>query len=93
MSTMLSHLEGLAQELGVEIRYEDLLTNPRKTLENIFSGLEIEVSDNYFKNAPKLKTGNFNKWKKEFADDDIRQIRPIIAPLISQLGYDTTAGW
>ena len=77
----------------LEIRYEALMENPRETLSTIFEFLELDCSDDFFQGMPALKTNNFDKWRSEFTVEEIEEIKPILTPLISELGYGQKFSW
>ena len=77
----------------IEIRYEDILTFPKESLTKILSSLGLESSINFFRKIPRLKTNNFDKWAQEFTAEEIGEIKPILAPLINDLGYAHSSQW
>lgn len=76
-----------------EFRYEDFLNDPKNTLITIFDFLEKNPSTSFFRTLPNLKKDNFNKWKQAFSDDEISRIRPILTPLLEDLGYLKQYPW
>ncbi|MFC1812826.1 sulfotransferase [Thermodesulfobacteriota bacterium] len=83
----------IPEQNKVEIRYEDLLSTPQNTLLKVFDTLEVDPTHDFFKSIPKLKKDNINKWVKEFTDEDIIQIKPILSPTINTLGYAPHNRW
>lgn len=77
----------------IEIRYENMLQQPRQTLTKILNFIGFEAEDNFFNKIPKLKKNNFNKWEKEFTKAEISQIKPILSPLLDELGYTQQYPW
>ncbi|MDA3790863.1 MAG: sulfotransferase [Desulfobacula sp.] len=71
----------------IEIRYEDLITQPDKTLEALFTFMQLGYNHTFLSSIPKLKRDNFNKWKKEFASSELSEINPILDPMLSSMGY------
>jgi hypothetical protein len=83
----------------VEVRYEDLLSAPRPTLQKIcdFLGVEFEAamltldkpSENLgdAQGAVTIVADNFGKWKQKLSATEIRQIEMIAGGLMAQLGY------
>ena len=83
----------LPEKNKIEVRYEDLLRFPEDTIKNILSFLELEANKNFFVTIPKINSGNFNKWKKEFTPKEIEQIKPILTPSLKKLGYVNNDRW
>ena len=83
----------LPENNKIEIRYEELLRFPEKHLMNVLEIMGIEPSDDFFKKIPRLKRDNFHKWPKEFTAEEILQIKPILSPLLHDLGYAHPDEW
>jgi LPS sulfotransferase NodH len=83
----------LPEEDKVEIRYEDLLLFPEETLTKILDILEVDMPFNYLDRIPRLKSDNFHRWQKEFTPEQLRKIKPILSPLLKDLGYANHSGW
>ena len=77
----------------IEIRYEELITQPETTLYSILNVLECEADDSFFNTIPALNKTNFNKWRKEFSVKEKEQIHPILSPLLDELGYLKAFPW
>lgn len=71
----------------LEVRYEDLITQPRDVLSRVFDFLGIEIIGEFFKSLPKLRAANYNKWKEEFTGEQLKQILPVIEDKLNELGY------
>jgi hypothetical protein len=83
----------LPEKDKIEVRYENLLMFPEETLVEILKVLGVEASIAFFERIPKLESANFNKWAKEFTAPEIEIIKPILAPMIHELGYAHPAEW
>jgi len=83
----------LPEQNKIEIRYEDLLATPKKTLLKVFDTLDVKPTPAFFEAIPTLKRDNINKWAKEFTSEDIMAIKPILSPIISNLGYALRSEW
>jgi hypothetical protein len=83
----------IADENKIKIKYEDLLRFPKETLNNVLNTLKVKTTNIFFARLPELKKDNIDKWKIEFTDEDLREIRPIISPLISKFGYTNSNEW
>ncbi len=77
----------------LEIRYEKLLQNPRQYLTSILNFLGFSPENDFFNVIPSLKSNNFNKWKTEFTQREIELIKPILSPMLDELGYTTDMPW
>jgi len=74
-------------EQFIEVRYEDLLRTPEKTLSRILSFLGCPASDAFFDRIPALVPDNFNKWKKQMSRDQLEEIGPVLFPMLRAYGY------
>jgi Sulfotransferase family len=77
----------------IEIRYEDLIIQPEKSLTNILNILECEASSSFFNSIPNLKKANFNKWTTEFSEEEKNTLKPILSPLLDELNYIKQFPW
>ena len=77
----------------MEIRYEDLVTRGNTIIEQILEFLQVPHDENFFSRIPKLKKGNFNKWKFEFSTEQVSEIQPILSPMLINLGYEKNSDW
>lgn len=77
----------------LEIRYENLITNPRSTLAKIFQFLELEMPENFNEKIPTLKSDNFNKWQNEFTPAQKMEISPILTEKLIELGFEKNRHW
>jgi len=87
----------------LELRYEELLANPRAGIEGVFGWLglaadeqtieqtlaEAGVRFNVDPQAPAVAAG---KWRKEFSPDDLASFERVAAPALVALGYEPVAG-
>ena len=76
-----------------ELRYEDFLGQPQQHLQAIFDFLQVSFPADFMRQMPVLKATNFDKWRTAFSDKEKRQIGPILAPLLIQLGYSQDHAW
>jgi hypothetical protein len=83
----------LPEKNKIEVRYENLLRFPEESLCNVLNILGVKPSSDFFEKIPKLKRGNFHKWTKEFTVEEIGKIKPILAPMIKELGYAHPSEW
>lgn len=77
----------------LELRYEDLISQPEEELGRIFDFLNIETPPSFSHHLPTINHRNFNKWEKEFSSEEKKQIGQVIHPILSQLGYAKDDRW
>lgn len=77
----------------IEIYYENLIRLPEDTLSLIFNFIGIDLPPDFFFELPHLKNDNFNKWKLAFGAPEIKQIQPILSPLLTRLNYTKIYPW
>jgi len=75
------------------LRYEDLITNPGKKINEILEFIEIAVSRGFIESLPELKANNYNKWKNEFTPSQLDTIYSILTPQLLSLGYAGSEEW
>ncbi|HLJ10859.1 MAG TPA: sulfotransferase [Planctomycetaceae bacterium] len=106
----LERVREFAQSLGegqvLDIRYEDLLTEPRQTFARIMNFIHVDdaggrLLDFIEQHATKeLKTTNFDKWKAAFSEKQQFAFDRVCGDLLLEYGYETRttdvrqpAGW
>ncbi len=77
----------------LEIRYEELLADPEKTLTTILGFLGYPADAAFFQAIPKLKSGNTRKWADGFSPVQIETLKPILTPMLEKTGYLKTCPW
>ncbi len=81
----------------MELRYEDLLTNPVGTFARIIAFLDIEDPDGQVSAtvgqsaARDLRTGNFGKWKTDLSRREQDMFVAIAGPQLARYGYEAAA--
>jgi len=75
------------------IRYEDLITDPATKIKEILDFIGVKSSREFRASLPELKAGNYNKWKSEFTDSQLKEIYPILTPQLLELGYAESEKW
>jgi hypothetical protein len=83
----------IESERFLEIRYEDFLIQPQKTLAGIFEFLAVHFPPDIMDLMPTLKVSNYNKWRHGFSAEQKESIGPILQPLLSQFGYADDSSW
>lgn len=79
----------------LDIRYEDLLTQPLQTFERIIDFLKIEDTNGALleyvdeQARKQLKSSNFNKWKKALTEKQQVAFEHINGDLLAEYGYET----
>lgn len=69
------------------LKYENFVQHVDKTLENILDFVGAKNDSDFYSQVPAIKTQNFNKWKSVFSDKEIEEIKPILFPMLDELGY------
>jgi hypothetical protein len=77
----------LREEDKIEIRYEDLLQEPENTLKAVFEAIGVRLTPDFLERMPQLKRNNFDKWRREFDSEEIKEILPILSPMLMETGY------
>ena len=70
-----------------EIKYEDFCKNPLSRIQEITDFLELSSFKNLDEIVPLVKNNNFNKWKKELSDDELKDLYKYIGITLQVLGY------
>jgi hypothetical protein len=83
----------LPEENRIEIRYEDFLNSPEEVLKEILQVLEVDCPFDFFRNIPNIKRNNFSKWGRGFSPFEISEFKPVLAPLLEELGYAGQDEW
>jgi hypothetical protein len=81
------------QKNRLTLRYEDLITNPEKKVNEILEFIGLSSSKEFIDSLPELKANNFNKWKNEFTPNQLEDIHPILTPHLMKLGYAGSEEW
>ncbi len=84
-----------AQKYGdqfLEVRYENLLTDPRSELNRVFNWLGEEpcaddVVKTYKDKGFRIDASRVSAWKQELSEEDLREFERIAGDLIDTLGY------
>ena len=83
----------IPEDRKLEIRYEDFITQGVKLIKTILDFLGVERYEEFFDAIPKLKKNNFNKWQIEFSKEQLKEIHPILTPMLAKLGYENNRYW
>lgn len=100
-SHVLSQVQAFAltmpNDAFMELRYEDLLTNPVETFARIIAFLDIEDPDGQVSAtvgqsaAHDLRAGNFGKWKRDLSRREQDMFVAIAGSHLARYGYETAA--
>jgi len=93
ISSIKEGLDAIDDTRKIEFKYEDMIANPLKTLNDILIFLDCGKDDIFFNKIPELRKDNYNKWKTGFTIDEISQIKPILTPVLDQLDYTQKYPW
>jgi len=70
----------------LEFRYEDLIQNGTQKIYEILDFIGVQPDKQFNDSLPVLKRNNFNKWKKEFSNQQLDEIQSILTPMLISLG-------
>jgi hypothetical protein len=91
LQSIRQHWETIPASDRLAVRYEDLITHPEKNLNEIIRFIGVNPSQSFIETLPGLKTGNYDKWKREFTKAQLEEIIPILMPELIELGYAESA--
>lgn len=81
----------LPPERYLEVRYEELVTNPSATAQQVldFLGITTESSRRRFTTAlSRADSRSVGAWRRRFNDDEVAEIEAEIGPVLRDLGYE-----
>ncbi len=98
-----AHAGGPLFNTFVEIRYEQLLENPRETVRAIYGALDLDANDVDLARAVQEAQVPFNvdpampgirigKWRSSFSPEEVRQFEAIGGDALDLLGYERAVG-
>jgi len=93
VSTILDDRDLIPDDFFMEIRYETFLQTPHENMARMFEFMGVDYPTGFADRMPRLKAGNFNKWRNQFSIEEKTAIAPIVTPLLLQLGYETDHDW
>lgn len=71
-----------------EIRYEELVSDSEKVIQELCEFIGVEVSDEKIKKlSDMIHTESAGKWKKQLTEQEINQVDSIINGTMTKLGY------
>jgi len=70
-----------------EIKYEDFCKNTQSRIQEITDFLELSSFKNLDEIVPLVENNNFNKWKKELSDEELKDLYKYIGTTLQLLGY------
>lgn len=84
----LNHLDQLPSKRIFSIKYEDLIKEPKKNLEDILDHCKLKRSDAVLDYAVSIiKPNNTNKWRKKENTALLNRVGYILDPLLKRLDY------
>lgn len=69
----------------IQVKYEDLLVNPKHECERLAGFLGVE---NFKYKELRIKMKNFNKWKTEMKESEIRIYEAVAGEMLKEYGYE-----
>jgi Sulfotransferase family len=86
-----------------EVRYEDVLSDPRARTADLFAWLDLELSDKTWDRVLAEAASEFNvdpgspgvrtdKWREDLSEDDVDAFERVAGPQLELCGYELAAG-
>ena len=90
MEEILAHKIKIPAEQYIECRYEELVTNPEKTLSQIISSCQLEWNPEFLNHIKRVGILNKNhlKWQNSLGNNAKEIVKKVAGDLIVSLGYD-----
>jgi hypothetical protein len=90
----------------IEVRYEDLISQPRQTLAQLGKFLDHDLdydriqsaglgrlresNSSFLAEAPEVKTNPMNRWKERLTREEVAALESLVGPCLEELGYPLT---
>jgi hypothetical protein len=88
ITTALADFERLPAPQKIVLRYEDLVAQPQATMAQLVDFLQLSDGPQIVTQAlATVQTGNSQRWVDELGAATLTEIRPIIEPTLTHLGY------
>jgi len=82
-------LRNIPSEQVIEIRYEDLVTNPVEVIEALFSKIELSFPQECQEHIKhNVHDSNLDKWRSNLAESELARLLPHISSELADLGYE-----
>jgi hypothetical protein len=73
---------------SINVRYEDLVSDPMVVTQEIFDRVHLEFTDECRAYVEReVHQGNLNKWQERLSEDDLRLLMPHIESELVHFGY------
>lgn len=89
-STRIARQSGskLPAENYLEVRYEDLIRNPRSGVDKVMNFLELDSDLSVLEYASQsADPERVDRWRTSLQSSFVNEVRPFIEPVLSELGY------
>ena len=87
VEAIIRDFESIPKEQKLTIQYEQLVQSPLEIMTIILNFIGTEVPLDFEDKLPTIKGNNFNKWRNGFSLSVIEEIKPVLSPLLDELGY------
>jgi hypothetical protein len=82
-------LSELPEASHITIKYEQLVEDPTRQLDKICDFVRIQNPDQFIvRGVESVRRDRQTKWKTELSEELLEEIKPIILPALTTLGYD-----
>lgn len=84
----LPELEALPPGSWLNLRYEDVVSDPDPWFRRICAFCGVDPGEDYFAMVrERIHPGSLHKWKDELTQHELEQAMPIMEPMLRRLGY------
>jgi len=88
VETALADLEHISSNKYIKIRYEDIVSDPRKWFKKIGDFCDINMPDEYLDEIENtVHTKSIGRYRVELSEDSLQKALQIMEPCLERLGY------
>lgn len=77
----------IAPERRLEVRYEDLLSEPKGVIDRVLEFIDLTPSDSVAARLKMIDSDNRQKWRSEMTESQLKEITRLIGPTLERVGY------
>ena len=90
---IIENASSLPEDMYFFLKYEDFIVDPKASIKNLFSFLDLEFPEGFMEVIPQIWADNYNKWRQALSLEDLKMIGPIIGSTMIDLGYEKNESW
>lgn len=88
VETALRELKNVPRDQWLDLRYEQVVTDPVRWFQQIADFCEVKTTEEYLAAVKReVHPNSVDRWKKELKPEHLDEAMPIMAPLLERLGY------